>query len=398
MDRSNGPPAKARSAVRRRRLILRLTVPLVGLALALAPGIAASAAAPQTFQVAVDGHTAENQAAFLAYYPNAVSVHPGDTIEFGLLDSGEPHTVTFGTLVDSGFAALPTWTDQTTEPPDLAKLPGLLPDGPGDANQVAANPCFIASGDPPADAAAACPSTDQPAFDGTQSFYNSGWLGADAPFSVTLSSDIKPGTYTYFCLLHRAGMTGTITVVDPATEVKSAGDVVAEGEAQIADIVAKLAPAVEQANAAPPAVAGVFSPDVQAAFSTIFAPATISIPVGGSVAWTIMGPHTVSFNAPQSATDLRVEAPDGTIHVNVEAVTPAGGPGVPPPTGPPDPSAPPVVVDAGTWDGTGFLSSGVMVSFPPGPFIQYKVTFSTAGTYKYQCLIHPDMQGTVKVG
>jgi plastocyanin len=370
----------------------------VGVVVALAPGLRVTAASPQTFQVSVDGHTAENQTAFLSYFPHELSAHPGDTVEFDLADSGEPHTVTFGTLVDSGVAALPTWTDPNTEPPDLAKLPTLLPDGPGDANQVAANPCFVASGDPPADATKACPTTDQPAFDGTASFYNSGWLAPDAPFTMTLSPDLKPGTYNYFCLLHREGMMGTLTVVDPATEVKSPGDATAEGEAQIADDVAKLAPAVEAANAAPPAQAGVFSQDVQDAFSTTFTPDPISIPVGGSVTWLFMGPHTVSFNAPQSATTIRVEAPDGTAHLNAAAGAPSGGPGAPPPAGPPDPSAPPILVDAGTWDGTGFLSSGFIVSFPPGPFYQYKVTFSKAGTYKYVCLIHTDMQGTVKVG
>ncbi len=382
----------------RGRRFRRVSVVLVGAVAALAPGMTVTAAAPQTFSVSVDGHTAENKSAFLAYYPKEVSVHPGDTVQFDLADSGEPHTVTFGTLVDSGMAALKTWTDPNTQPPDLAKLPVLLPQGPGDANQVAANPCFVASGDPPADATAACPSTDQPAFDGTQSFYNSGWLAPDAPFTVTFAADTKPGTYSYLCLLHGAAMSGSITVVDPATEVKSPGDVTAEGEAQIADVVAKLAPAVTAANAAPPAMAGVFSQDVQEAFSTTFTPDPIAIPVGGSVTWLFLGPHTVSFNAPQSAVNVRVEAPDGTVHLNEAAAAPSGGPGAPPPAGPPDPSAPPTLVDAGTWDGTGFLSSGIIVSFPPAPLYQYKVTFSKAGTYKYVCLVHTDMQGTVKVG
>jgi plastocyanin len=368
----------------------KVSVAFVGAVLALAPGLSVTAASPQTFQVSVDGHTAENKTAFLSYFPHELSAHPGDTVAFDLADSGEPHTVTFGTLVDSGIAALPTWTDPNTEPPDLAKLPLMLPAGPGDANQVAANPCYIASGDPPADAATACSATAQPAFDGTQSFYNSGWLAPDAPFTVTLSPDLKPGTYHYFCLLHRAGMVGTLTVVDPSTDVKSPGDATAEGETQIADDVAKLAPAVQAANAAPTAQAGVFSQDVQEAFSSTFTPDPISIPVGGSVTWLNMGPHTVSFNAPQSATSFRVEAADGTVHLNAAAGAPSGGPGAPPP--------PPTLVDAGTWDGTGFLSSGIMVSFPPPPLYQYKVTFSKAGTYKYVCLVHTDMQGTVKVG
>ena len=43
------------------------------------------------------------------------------------------------------------------------------------------------------------------------------------------------------------------------------------------------------------------------------------------------------------------------------------------------------------------MSSGAIVSFPPQLF-QYRVTFTQAGTYPFQCLIHPDMEGTVTVG
>ena len=28
----------------------------------------------------------------------------------------------------------------------------------------------------------------------------------------------------------------------------------------------------------------------------------------------------------------------------------------------------------------------------------YKLTFTQAGTYPFRCVIHPDMEGTVKVG
>jgi plastocyanin len=48
-------------------------------------------------------------------------------------------------------------------------------------------------------------------------------------------------------------------------------------------------------------------------------------------------------------------------------------------------------VDAGRWDGSGFLSSGVQ---PGGT---YTVTFTRPGTYPYACLIHPRMVGEVVV-
>ena len=127
-------------------------------------------------------------------------------------------------------------------------------------------------------------------------------------------------------------MSGSITVVDAATAVKSPADVTAEGQAAIAATVAKLQPALTQAAAGTPqmAAAGAFSQDVQEAFGTVFGAQTLSVPVGGSVTWLIMGPHTISFNAPQDAVGARAVAPDGTIHINPEVLMPAGGPGQPP--------------------------------------------------------------------
>jgi plastocyanin len=363
---------------------------------AAASGDPSGGAAPASYTVQVDGHTPENHLALTAYFPKAVSVHPGDTITFPLADSGEPHTVTFGKDIDDALAAFAAGADPTTDPAIL-KVPPLLPNGPGDAIQSAANPCYLATGDPDTDE---CAQVDQPAFDGTQTFYNSGWLAPDQDFTVTLSPDIKPGTYGFMCLLHSAGMTGTVTVVDPSTAVKTPDEVTAEGQTELDAVAQPLAAAAEAAQTQPDgqALAGVFDPNVQVGQPTIFAPSTTSIPVGGSVTWTILGPHTISFNSPQDAIGPRIEAPDGTIHVNAKIFTPAGGPGQPPPpSGPPDPSAPPTLIDAGTWDGTAYLSSGAILSFPPQLY-QYKVTFSTAGTYKYICQIHVDMQGTVKVG
>jgi len=66
-----------------------------------------SGGGPQTLEVYVDSpDTSTVPAAFLGYFPAALTAHPGDTLDFEAKFTGEPHTVTFGTLVDEGFAAM----------------------------------------------------------------------------------------------------------------------------------------------------------------------------------------------------------------------------------------------------------------------------------------------------
>ena len=66
----------------------------------LTPSRSSVPAGPQTFTVSVDGKSPSYNLAADAYFPSALKVHPGDTIQFREVWSGEPHTVTFGTLVD----------------------------------------------------------------------------------------------------------------------------------------------------------------------------------------------------------------------------------------------------------------------------------------------------------
>lgn len=366
----------------------------------------------QTFKVQVDGKSDAANFGFLAFFPKDLTVHPGDTVEFTSVFTGEPHTVALGTLVDAGVAAaLAAGPDAQDEPAELKKIPSLLPQGPGNAVQAAAQPCFLPTGDPPA--TDACPKAQQtqPAFDGTGSFFNSGFLADGDKFTVKLADTIKPGTYTFFCTLHRAGMTGTIKVVDAATPVPSPSDVTAAGKALIAEKAGKLAPVVSalRAGTLPPfvptaapdqVIAGAASQDVQDALVDEFGPKEVSIPVGGSLTWDVLGPHSIAFNVPEDAKVLLNKAPDGSVNLNEKTVMPVGGPGAPPPPDgpPPDgPPGPPTLVDAGSWDGTGFHSSGLLLSFPPA-LLAYKMTFTKAGTYAYACTIHPEMKGTVKVG
>ncbi len=364
---------------------------------------------PLTLAVQVDGKASTYNSTFLAYFPNELTARPGDTVQFKLVDTGEPHTVTFGTLADQALAAAAKAAAAPNAPPgvgdavpEMQKLPNLLPEGPGDAIQAAAQPCFLASGDPPASDACAKAQQTQPAFNGKQTFYNSGWLAPDQIFSVKLADDIAPGTYSYFCLLHRSIMSGKVTVVAKSASVATADQVKQKGADQLAQLVKALQPAADQLKQATVdhAQAGNLSQDVFNGEVNEFGPKPINIKVGGSVTWMVLGPHTIGFNVPQNAKGVRQAAPDGSVHINGDVFAPAGGPGQPAPPAnapPPDPNAPPILIDAGSWDGTGYHSSGAIISLPPGPFFAYKLTFTKAGTYKYICQIHDGMEAAVNV-
>lgn len=370
--------------------------------IASACGTAAPTSGPATYDVTVDASSPAFNLQVTAYFPNELKAHPGDTLKFTAIDRGEPHTVTFGTLVDAAVAKIPPGPPvPSLEPyglPDLIGAPPQLP-----VSQAAAQPCFLASGAPPKDA---CSKDQQKVieFNGTQAFSNSGWLQPKQEYSLKLADTIKPGVYSFICLLHANAMLGKITVVDKGQATQSAGDLKDAAAAQVKARVDALQPAVDAANkaTADSAFAGVISEKVPDAQAPIFAPKQLTIPVGGSVTWKVFGPHMIAFNASADLVGALAKAPEGTVAVNGKAFAPAGGPGAPPPpagAAPPPPNAPPqtIPVVAPGWDGKGLHNSGFFLSFPP-TFFSYKLTFTTAGTYPYKCLIHPDMEGTVKVG
>ncbi|HMC08983.1 MAG TPA: hypothetical protein VKL22_06670, partial [Actinomycetota bacterium] len=256
--------------------------------------------------------------AFLSYFPATATVHPGDTVNFRLVDSGEPHTVTLGTLADAAVTAAqqspdPSNPSATATATDGA-LPQLLPTGPGDAIQSAALPCFITSGAvPTATACTTAQQSPQPSFQGTEAYYNSGWLTPAAAFPVKLASNIKPGAYRYLCLLHREGMSGEIVVAPAGQPIPSASEQAAAGQAQLAKAIAALQPAMEPlASGKNPELTFIPSgPNAVLAGSGLqesndaidaFGPSTVTTTVNGTVTWYLIGPHTISFNAPPDVT------------------------------------------------------------------------------------------------
>jgi plastocyanin len=355
-------------------------------------------AGPQTYEVQVDANRADLSLPAtefaLAYYPKALTVHPGDTVSFGLNNSGEPHTVALGALVDA--VAVPysklTPAQQQGDPPAalqaaLAKVPELLPQGPGDAIQAGAQPCFQATGLPPTKDACPVHTGD---FTGTESLVTSGWLDPNAPFTLKIGESAKPGTYNFFCQLHGPDMGGKLTVAAQDTTVPTPAEVKSAGDTALKADTDKLAPAAAMlaSGTAKKAFAGVFSQAFQLGGVAAFGPSAIHVPVGGKVTWQVFGPHVIYFNAPADAEQLRVPAPDGSVHFNAKAAAPLGGPGAPDKPG---------LFNGGSWNGVGQHSSGAIISFPPDLYT-YTLTFTKAGTYNYLCTFHESMKGTVTVG
>jgi len=374
----------------------------------------------QTFTINVDGRNPRTNESFLAYFPHSITVHAGDSVVFHYVGVGEPHTVTLGTYANDAVKAYneltPAQQNSNTPPASFlavdAKVPSLFPQGPGDAVQSVANPCYQQSGTVGANI---CPNSqhEQPAFDGTQAYYNSGWLDANQRWTMHLSSGISPGTYRFMCALHREDMQGKITVVPASKTIMSPSAQFALGVKQLARAAAPLiAPAALLSQGKPPipnltlpgqnpVLVGSGAPQSSTP-GTIdeFGPKTVHIPVGGSVTWWLVGDHSITFNSDKTNNDIRYDAPDGTVHLNPKALAPAGGPGEPPkpPKGPPKGIGFRVVASQ-SWDGEGFHNSGVFInSFGPPVIEGYKLKFTKAGTYHYLCVVHDNMKGTVVVG
>jgi plastocyanin len=375
-----------------------------------------AAAGRQTFTVNVDGRNPAINESFDAYFPNVVTVHAGDAVAFHYVGVGEPHTVTLGSLANAAVTAFDRLTPaQQNNPPRSAiaadaRLPQLLDAASAGVVPASADPCYLASGPPPA--TRACPRGVEPTFDGAQSYFNSGWLKANEHFTVHLSPLTPAGTYRFLCLVHREFMQGTIKVVPQSTAVPSPGAQAALGRRQLARDEAQLVGAATLLAQGKPPIPGLTLPGAHpvlvgsgnpgsgAGQIDLFGPRTVHIPVGGSVTWWLAGLHTITFNANSSDNDIQTVYRNGDVQINTRAASPAGGPGEPPkpPTGGTRTHVNFKVVAAASWNGKGFHNSGVFGNSQPPNIEGYKLTFTRAGTYRFICTVHDDMKGTIVVG
>jgi plastocyanin len=415
---------------------MRVSAVLVPIALVgagCATGTSGSATASQSRTVLVD-YSHDEFASFVPdYFPRKVAVHPGDTVVFKQTWTGEPHSVTMGTLVDPLMEAVKPFIKKAAageeipdEPPaEIAELEKPLPWLYADEGKVAQNgaqPCYLESGTPPTDADSPCPAERQvqPSFNGRQTFYNSGFIpyqGARGnTYSVQFANDIKPGVYNYYCNLHGEFMSGEVEVRPKGAAIPTQLDVNRAARREIDRAITPLVKEFAKAKArriVPPdeAKAALLKPgekyfsgnlaglvtddDMAHGMINEFVPRTIRTKVGEPVTWVIFGGHTVSFGVPRYFPIIEV-GKDGTVTRNPKLDPPAGGsPPLPERAEDEDGPPKPVVIDGGTWDGDGFFSSGLI---EPDSYGQYTLRFSKPGRYRYACLVHPPMVATVVVG
>ncbi len=353
---------------------------------------------------------------FTAFVPSVVPLHAGDALNFQLQDTGEPHTVAMGTLVDAAVEAVdglgPTATLKQVEAlKQMKRVPSVLPtklesDVPR-LNPSAAQRCFLDEGAPEVSAVGkgeACPEADQPDFDGRQAFFSSGIIREGEPFRAKLDADIEPGAYRFMCLVHRSSMTGTVEVRPSDVERPPVAELRTQSETEQNEIAGSLEPAarsvgVQAFDRAPkgPVWAGAGPRGITRGFVAAFIGRDVTVGNGEVLKWNVHRTHSISFNPSRKAKDgFVLEEGDGFV-INPDAWKAVGS--KPPPaavfaTPPADNKG--ITVNGGTWDGEGEWSSGVIRATPPRP-VAYEMRFSEPGRYSYSCLVHPFMRGTVTV-
>jgi plastocyanin len=393
--------------------------------------------ASEAITVRVDYSHDEFATQFIRFFPNQIQVHPGDVVRFVQDWTGEAHTVTFGTAVTEALAITGPLIEQyghlpedqvppeameqyleaectlpvlfsecerpsgseTTEEPESAGTESELAFPPID--QSIAQPCVIEEGTLPTDGAP-CPNQELGAFDGTETYYNSGFLGFETDrenvFNLQVSDSIAPGAYPFFCAVHGSFQSGVMEVVPADQPIASPSEVNQQTRQELNQVVEPFRQVFAQAQGGQIVMggesfsgnfSGLVDEQVQGLLNE-FVPESISSQVGEPVTWLMFGPHSISFDVPEYFPIYETQD-DGSVDANDEIFLPAGG--APVVEEPEDPSQP-LVIDGGSWDGSGFWSSGVLYS---DAYVQYTLRFASPGTYRYACLIHPPMVGTIEV-
>jgi plastocyanin len=324
--------------------------------------VQAQAMEPQTYTVLAGDGTFFNSAV-LAFAPQSLQVHRGDTVMWRIHDGF--HNVHF----EEQPSELVIAPEVNGEP-----LPQL-------------NPAWLF---PTVESGAVYQGGDA----------NSGLsLDPENPtLTFSLVMDVEPGTYAYFCDLH-PGMLGTVTVLDDATPIPSPAEALAAAAAELetqrqarrAAMMTSMQPPTFGEDGALQVSAGL---QIGAAHVFDFFPSVAVIEAGQSVTWTVPDnsrePHFVAWPplVPGSEFEIVPQEAGPPIIALGENFYPSVASGS----------------EIGVGDsfnsgallpGQGFTSQSFTGEGLAGQ--SYTLTFTEPGVYNYVCFIHPGMQGVVVV-
>lgn len=307
-----------------------------------------------------------------AFLPSALTVHADDSIRFQI----------------HGFHDIAYLPTGMARPPLVIPEPGSRA---GDIRDAAGAPFWFDS----APKLRVNPIVAQPA--GTGLLDPTAYANSGLPSRSNLTGSYvlrfaRPGTYRLYCLVHR-GMTVVVRVVPRSRRIPAPAQVQATAQAQLRAAL-HLARRLEAFRS--PRLTVLAGHDAGPVSWMRFFPEHLRIRVGQTVTFRVdsmMEPHTITFG-PESYTgaiertlDEPQPVPGGppALMFNPLAVYPSEPPGAP-------------LIYTGTNHGNGFLNSGMLDTDPhtPNPS-SVRIRFTKPGTYHFECVIHPDMDGTVTV-
>lgn len=312
----------------------------------------------------------------LAFFPRAVTIHAGDTVTWQLFGF---HTVTFPGAKQPYPFVVPAGSQPTTN--DASGSPfwwsGKLP-------VLAVSPLTLLP-----QSGASISSPLQVRSSGLLRILTARPGKPPAPFALRFT---QPGVYHYQCAVH-PGMRGVVVVLAGSKTAPSAATEATASKQALARAIADQRRLAGTKPAAPLRVLVGAGDNATGAEVTSFFPSQLSINVGDTVIFVNHDQtdiHTVTFGPEElrSSIEKSFAAPHGRqVLLNALGALPS------------DPPAPAAQYD-GSNHGNGYLNSGILqpqgspASLGPKSFA---VTFTKAGVYHYECVVHANMDGTVVV-
>jgi plastocyanin len=312
----------------------------------------------------------------LAFFPRAVTIRAGETVTWQLFGF---HTVTFAGANQPYPFVVPSGSQPTTN--DASGSPfwwsGKLP-------LLTVSPVTLLP-----QSGASISSPLQVRSSGLLRILTARPGHPPAPFALRFT---QPGVYHYQCAVH-PGMRGVVIVLqrsksEPSPTIEAAAAKQALGRA-IAD-QRRLA-GTKPAN--PLRVLVGAGDNATGAEVTSFFPSQLSINVGDTVTFVNHDQtdiHTVTFGPEKlrSSIEKGFAAPHGRqVLLNALGALPSDPPG-------------PAAQYDGSNHGNGYLNSGILqpqgAPASAGPK-SFAVTFTRAGVYHYECVVHANMDGTIIV-